>query len=110
MSRRSNHDRLVDVAVACEAIASYLTRSKVGDDIVYDAIRARLIEICEAIKDLDPKLLATEPNIPWDEIARMRDQLTHHYFDTAHSIVHATAANDVPKLAAAVQRLLAAAT
>ncbi|CAN5313161.1 DUF86 domain-containing protein [soil metagenome] len=108
MSRRSDRDRLADIATACEAIRSYLTRSKVGDDIVYDAIRARLIEIGEAVKDLDPKLIATEPDIPWAEIARMRDQLTHHYFDTAHSIVHATAANDVPKLAAAVQRLLAA--
>jgi uncharacterized protein with HEPN domain len=29
----------------------------------------------------------------------------HHYFDTAHSIVHATAANDVPRLSAAVERL-----
>jgi hypothetical protein len=30
------------------------------DDIVFDAIRVRLIEIGEAVKDIDPKLLATE--------------------------------------------------
>jgi uncharacterized protein with HEPN domain len=36
----------------------------------------------------------------------MRDQLAHRYFDTAHSIVRATAINDVPALAAAVERLL----
>jgi uncharacterized protein with HEPN domain len=106
MSRRSDRDRLADIVTACEAITSYLARSTVDGDIVYDAIRPRLIEIGEAVKDLDPKLLAAEPDIPWSDIARMRDQLTHHYFDTAHSIVHATAANDVPRLAAAVERLL----
>ncbi len=41
---------------------------------------------------------ASEPDIPWSEIARMRDQLTHHYFDTADSIVQATATNGWPLL------------
>ncbi len=52
------------------------------------------------------RLLATEPAVPWVEVSRMRDQLAHRYFDTAHSIVRATAANDVPALSAAVTRLL----
>ncbi|WP_367379191.1 HepT-like ribonuclease domain-containing protein [Subtercola boreus] len=43
--------------------------------------------------------------LPWTEIARMRDHLTHHYFDTAHSFVRATATDDFPLLAAAVLRL-----
>ncbi|MDP9026592.1 MAG: DUF86 domain-containing protein, partial [Actinomycetota bacterium] len=60
----------------------------------------------EAVKDINPEVLVAEPEIPWAEIARMRDQLTHRYFDTAHSIVSATAANNVPPLAAAVARLL----
>jgi uncharacterized protein with HEPN domain len=65
-----------------------------------------LIEIGEAVKDIDPKLLATESAIPWVDVSRMRDQLAHRYLDTAHSIVRATAINDVPILAAAVKRLL----
>jgi uncharacterized protein with HEPN domain len=103
---RSDRDRLLDIKVACEAITAYLKRIYVDDDIVFDAIRVRLIEIGEAVRDIDSALLATQPGIPWIEISRMRDQLTHRYFDTAHSIVRATAANDVPALAAAVERLL----
>jgi uncharacterized protein with HEPN domain len=98
--------RLGDVQAACAAIADYLARDGVDDDIVFDAIRVRLIEIGEAVKDIDPKLLESEPAIPWTEISRMRDQLAHRYFDTAHSIVRTTAATDVPDLAAAVERLL----
>lgn len=104
---RPDRERLGDIQAACEAIAADSMRKDIDDDIVFDAMRVRLIEIGEAVKDIDPELLATEPDIPWAEISRMRDQLAHRYFDTAHSIVRATAANDVPSLAAAVTRLLA---
>ena len=104
---RPDRERLGDIQAACEAIAAYLAREGVDDDIVFDAIRVRLIEIGEAVKDINPGLLAGEPEVPWAEVARMRDQLAHHYFDTAHSIVRATAVNDVPLLASAVARLLA---
>lgn len=102
---RPDRERLRDIQAACVAIASYVSREDVGDDIVFDAIRVRLIEIGEAVKDIDPNLLAGEPAIPWVEISRVRDQLAHRYFDTAHSTVRATAKNDVPALAAAVERL-----
>ena len=54
--------------------------------LVFDAVRVRLIEIGEAIKDIDPQLLATEANIAWRDVARMRDHLAHRYFDTDHAI------------------------
>lgn len=78
------------------------------DEIVFDAIRVRLIEIGEAVKDLDDSVTATEPGIPWSQIARMRDHLAHRYSDTTHAIVTATARHDIPLLADAVQRMLAA--
>ena len=99
-------DRLGDIKAACEAITNYVARDGIDDDIVFDAIRVRLIEIGEAVKDIDPVVLAREPAIPWKEIARMRDHLTHRYFDSTHSIVRMTAANDVPALIAAVDRLI----
>jgi uncharacterized protein with HEPN domain len=61
--------------------------------------------IGEAIKDLPAELLATEPDIPWQDIARMRDRLAHRYFDTSHAIVAATVTNDLPLLEAAVGRI-----
>ena len=91
---RSPRDRLIDIAVACDAIA-------------FDAVRIRLVEIGEAVKDFDADTIAGEPGIPWMDIARMRDLLTHRYFDTTHAIVAATARQDLPRLADAVRRLLA---
>ncbi|HTN56115.1 MAG TPA: HepT-like ribonuclease domain-containing protein [Microbacterium sp.] len=94
------------MAAACAAIARYIERSDADDEIVFDAIRARLIEIGEAVKDLEQPLMAREPDIPWSDIARMRDHLAHRYFDTTHAIVTATARHDIPRLAAAVSRIL----
>ena len=51
-------------------------------------------------------MLASQPDIPWPQIARMRDHLAHRYFDTDHVIVRATADNDLPELEPAVQALI----
>ena len=104
MSRRDD-ERLDDVLDAITAIRSHLGRGDLSDGLVFDAVRVRLIEIGEAIKALSPALLATEPAIPWSDIARMRDRLAHRYFDTAHSRVAQTVRHDLDPLEAAVLRL-----
>lgn len=104
MSRRENQ-RLDDVLTAAAAIEAYLARGDLSDGMVFDAVRVRLIEIGEAVKALSPDLLALEPDIPWVEVARMRDRLAHRYFDTSHSIVEHTVRHDLPELQAAVERL-----
>jgi uncharacterized protein with HEPN domain len=104
--RRADDDRLRDIQIAGDAIRRYVERSDTDDDIVFDAIRVRLIEIGEAVKEIPPRRLASEPDIPWSDIAQMRDRLAHHYFDTDHAIVDATARHDVPLLLDAVGRLL----
>jgi uncharacterized protein with HEPN domain len=107
---RSPTQRLEDVLLACDAIDDHLQRGPAGDPLsdglVFDAVRARLIEIGEAAKDLPADVIAAEPGLPWREIAGMRDQLAHRYFDTSHAILTATVRNDLPELRAAVGRLL----
>jgi uncharacterized protein with HEPN domain len=105
VSRRDD-ERLSDILASADAIASHLGRGALTDGLVFDAVKVRLIEIGEAGKDIDPALLATEPDVPWRDIAGMRDQLAHRYFDTAHSIIQATVDEDLPPLVAAVQRIL----
>ncbi|HTZ09543.1 MAG TPA: HepT-like ribonuclease domain-containing protein [Acidimicrobiales bacterium] len=88
-----------------EAIRSHLQRGTLSDGLVFDAARIRLIEIGEAVKRISPDVLAAEPEIPWEDVAGMRDRLAHRYFDTSHAIVQATVDHDLPKLEAAVLRL-----
>lgn len=105
---RSPRVRLDDIAAACEAIADYMRDDpSLERGVVFDAVRMRLVEIGEAVKDLSDEVLVTAPEVPWRDIARMRDIVAHRYFDTTHAVVAATARRDVPMLRAAVARLLA---
>ncbi len=97
---------LADIAEAITAIERYLEAGTLAEGVVYDACRARLIEIGEAVKHLDPVLLESVPDIRWRAIARMRDQLAHHYFDTDHAIVTQAVNEELPRLRDAVTVLL----
>jgi uncharacterized protein with HEPN domain len=102
---RRDRQRLDDIQAALDVIDDHLTRGGLSDGLVYDAVRVRLIEIGEAAKGLSAVLLATEPDLPWTQIAGMRDRLAHGYFDTSHAIVQGAVDHDLPVLAAAVERL-----
>ena len=103
---RHVRQRLLDVRAALDAIDGHTRRGDLSDGLIFDAVRVRLIEIGEAVKALPPEVLATEPGLPWSEVARMRDHLAHRYFDTTHAIVAATVHQDLPELRQAVERLL----
>ena len=97
--------RLADIQAAIDAIRSQVQRGDMSDGLIFDAVRIRLLEIGEAVKALPDDLLTTQPSIPWRQIARMRDHLTHRYFDTAHAILQATVDEDLPDLERAIQAL-----
>jgi uncharacterized protein with HEPN domain len=100
-----DRQRLADIQAAIDAIRSHLQRGDLSDGLVFDAVRIRLLEIGEAVKALPGDVLATQPSIPWRQIARMRDHLTHRYFDTAHAILQATVDDDLPALERAIRTL-----
>lgn len=104
MSRR-DVDRLDDITGAIAAIASHLRSGDLDEDLVFDAVRMRLLEVGEAVKALPSPLTASEPGIPWRSIAALRDRLAHRYFDTDRGIVEDTVRRDLGELEAAVLRL-----
>jgi uncharacterized protein with HEPN domain len=103
-----DRQRLADIQAAIDAIRSHLQRGGLTDGLIFDAVRIRLLEIGEAVKALPADLLDTQPDIPWRQVAGMRDHLAHRYFDTAHAILKATVDDDLPELERAVQQLTAA--
>lgn len=104
---RSDADRLDDISEAIAAIYSHLEHGPLTMPVVFDAVRIRLLEIGEAAKTLGDDLTSAEPDIPWKQIARSRDNLAHHYFTTELEIVRDTVNNDLAPLLDAVARLRA---
>jgi len=58
VSPRRADRRLRDVLAAARAISAHLERGALADGLIYDAVRVRLIEIGEAVKGIDPEILA----------------------------------------------------
>jgi len=104
---RHDADRLDDITAAIEAIRSHVERGPLSDSLVSDAVRIRLLEIGEAVKSLPENLTSTEPDIPWRQIARMRDHLAHRYFMTELEILQSTIEEDLGPLRDAVDRMRA---
>lgn len=103
---RIDDARLGDIVDAITVIKAHLTRGDLHDELVYDGVRVRLIEIGEAVKGIRPDLLNEYPQVPWAEIARMRDHLAHRYFDTDHAIVQDVVDNELGPLLEAARALL----
>ena len=62
MTRR-NQERLSDIEDAIAAIGEYVAEGDLHQGVVYDACRARLMEIGEAVKHIDTTLLDQRPEV-----------------------------------------------
>jgi uncharacterized protein with HEPN domain len=78
-------------------------RGRTVEDLVADRTLqlsvTRLLEILgEASRRLSQEFRASHPEVPWREIAGMRNRLVHAYDDIDPSTVWKTATEDVPRL------------
>jgi len=62
--------------------------------------------IGEATKNLSEELKKKHPNIPWKEIAGMRDKLIHQYFGVNLDLVWETIKTELPELKNQISRIL----
>ena len=71
-----------------------------------DAIIRKLEIIGEAVKHLADPTRQRRPEVPWKQIAGMRDRLTHDYFGVDLTLVWGVVEQELPKLRQAIEALL----
>lgn len=92
-----------------ERIKSYLKgkdhQSFTDDFLTQDAVIRQLEIIGEATKRISKGLRDINPDVPWSDMAGMRDILIHDYIDVDTDIVWKTASESIPELDIILQRL-----
>ncbi len=74
-------------------------RESFEDDLVtQDAVVRQLEIIGEATKRVSKDFCSNHPDIPWSDMAGMRDVLIHDYIDVDFGVVWKTASEDIPRL------------
>jgi len=68
------------------------------NELVQDAIIRNIEIIGEASKKITPETKQTYYNVPWKEIAGMRDKLIHDYLGVDVGVVWKTIKEDIPAL------------
>jgi uncharacterized protein with HEPN domain len=74
---------------------------------VQDAVIRRLEIIGEAVKNLPLALRMQHPQVPWREMAGMRDVLIHQYFGVDLKLTWKVVQQDLPELEQEIQAILA---
>lgn len=100
---------LAHIRDACEKIEAFTSGGHerfLADAMVQDAVIRNLEVIGEAVKNLSDDLRAANAEIPWKQIAGMRDVLIHHYFGVKLDTVWQVVADHLPQLHKRVGELL----
>lgn len=78
----------------------------INDEKVF-AVRQALEIIGEAVKKVPRSAREHYPQVPWREVAGMRDKLAHEYFGVNIQRVWQTVQDDLPILETTVEQMLA---
>lgn len=106
---RTDSDYLADILDAVRKAREFvagMSFEEFADDsrTLFAVIRALEI-VGEAAKNVSPEHREAHPEVPWRDMAAMRDKLTHGYFGVSSEVIWKTVQEDLPGLEAAVSAL-----
>jgi uncharacterized protein with HEPN domain len=111
VTKRHIQDYLQDILDAVAAIEQFTTGIELesfSQNLEKVFAVSRAIEIIgEAVKQIPDSVRSQYPDIPWRDMAGMRDKLIHDYFNTDVEIIWKAVQEDVPQLKMMISQVLA---
>lgn len=108
--KRSSKLFVVDILESIELIEKYTKgatdKKFLDDDALQDAVIRRLEIIGEATKNIPLEIKQENQKIPWEQMAGMRNVLSHEYFGITMKRIWDATQKDLPKLKRQIEKLL----
>lgn len=101
---------LKNIQVCIAKILKYTTNISyedfLKDEKTIDAVERNLEIIGESVKKLSEELKQNYPQIPFRQIAGMRDKLIHDYFGTDYGIIWTTVKTKIPEFQIEINKVI----
>lgn len=100
---------LKDILENIERIEKFVNKMSyndfVKDEKTYYAVTRSIEIIGEAVKHIPDSERIMYPEIPWKDMAGMRDKIIHFYFDVDLEIVWLTITEDIPEIKPLIKKV-----
>ena len=97
---------IIDAIDKIQEFIAYLTYEEfIQDDKTASAVARKLEIIGEAAKNI-PENVKSEHDLPWKEMIRMRDRISHAYFGIDFEIVWKVITERIPEIRPIIAKML----
>jgi uncharacterized protein with HEPN domain len=109
-NQRQWGDYIEDILNAVESIEEFILdmgfEEFIRDRKTNFAVVRSLEIMGEAAKNIPDSVREKYPDIPWKDMAGMRDKMIHHYFGVDYNVVWKTISEDIPLIKPIIQEIL----
>jgi uncharacterized protein with HEPN domain len=89
-----------------EFVGSMKRKDFLADEKTRSAVAFKIENIGEASKNIPKELKTKYKNLPWTEMARMRDKITHFYFGINYKVVWSVVKKELPVIEPTIAKIL----
>ena len=89
-----------------EFVCTMKRKEFLADEKTRSAVAFKIENIGEASKNIPREIKTKYKDLPWTEMARMRDKITHFYFGIDYKVVWLVVKKELPVIEPAVANIL----